>query len=180
MRRTFRSRARLQIRLRSTSSSRKSARSCAVSGEPDGRSSDLRIARSSVRGQPGNSTGSVAWSDERCVDRWSRVVGLGKRALCVTKMTRLNHVSYDIGIEGPHQLNSNPCPSAGAFVSTCSGILVFSCDIDGMDHLLHDAFVDRFTQGASVSSRRIHFDFHAIRKHCTLILRTKLTYQWYA
>jgi hypothetical protein len=81
MRRTSLSLARLHIRLRSTSSSRKSARSCAVTGELDGRSSDLRTERSSARGQPGNSTGSVAWCEEICVDRWSSVVGLGKRAL---------------------------------------------------------------------------------------------------
>ena len=178
--RTFRSLARLQIRLRLMSSWRKSVRSCAVSDELDGRSCDLRTARSSARGQPGNSTWSVAWREERCVDKWSSVVGLGKRALCVAKVTRLDHVGYNINIEEPHQLNSNPSPSAGAFVSTCSGILKVSCDINGTDHLLHDAFVHRFAQRACATSRRVHSDFHAIRKHCTLVLRTKLTYQWYA
>lgn len=139
----------------------------------------MRTARSSARGQPGNSTGSVAWSEERCADRWSSVVGLGKRALCVHKVTRLDYVASSINIKGPYQLDSNPCPSAGAFVSTCSGIFKVSCDINGTDHLLHDAFVHRFTERASPTSRLVRVGFHAIRKQCTLILRTKLTYQWY-
>ena len=73
------------------------------------------------------------------------MVELGKRALCVAKATHLNHAGYDINIEEPYQLDSDPSPSAGAFVSTCSRILEVGCDINGTDHLLHNAFVHRFT-----------------------------------